>query len=180
MRAIAALVACSLAVCSLAVLPACTKREVTPPPAAPAAPVSSFTAVDATEVANALAESATRNPWAGDFHAKNGRPAAVAIGVITDKSGDHVDTAALADELARALGRSDQVTVAPAGQPGDVSLGGTINLSHAHGDAYYQIDLRIVAVDGSATGGDALWLDGIERRQSAVPGAPVLAPTAKP
>lgn len=163
MRAIAALVACSLVVSSLVFLSACTKREVAPPPAPPAAPVSSFTAVDATEVANALAESATRHPWAGNFQAKNGRPAAVAIGVITDKSGNHVDTAALADELARALGRSDQVTVAPAGQPGDVTLAGTINLSQAGGYAYYQVDVRIFP----ATGGDALWLDGIERRQNA-------------
>jgi hypothetical protein len=152
-----------------------------PPPAPPPPPpASAFTANDAQDCAHLLAQGALAHPWLVAYKARANRAPVLTIGELQDHTGDHVDVAELARDLAANLSASSQLTVvgADVASQADFQLNGSISMDAIPGGRRYTIDLRLTGRDG-----DTVWVGGLEREvktpaPDAAPAAP--APTAHP
>jgi hypothetical protein len=155
-------------------LGACFRSE--PPPAAPPPPPppqSSWRADDSQAVAKELVDSALKHPWLVNFRTRANRAPALAIGEITDNSGDHVDTATLGSDMEKLFADSQQVAISDEPAKADVVLSGTITREAIPGGSRFTIDVHLAGHDG-----EAVWVGGLERevaRAAEAPASP--APT---
>ncbi len=136
----------------------CTRQEAPVVAVAPPAPVSGWTTDDSTAVAQSLMDAALADPWSGRFKDRARRVPVVAMGVLDDRSGDHVDVTSFGQALAARLAASPAVALAAPEQAADVTLTGTISLVKVQGEARFQVDLRLRNASG-----DAEWQSGLER-----------------
>lgn len=154
---------------SIALAPACKRREeALPPPPPPAAPVSIWGAADSQAVATQLVEAAVRDPWTSQFRDRNGRAATVAVGEIIDRSGHAIPLAGLTEAINTALATAGGDKLAAGGASSDFVISGVIGASAgttADGTAatFFAIDLSRT----ERTSGDKALLFAIERPISA-------------
>lgn len=137
-------------------LAGCQRAEPPPPP--PPAPVSIWTDADAKTVADQAVGAAASDAWTSQFRDRNGRPAKVVVGEISDRSGKHVDTEAFAAALATALAAAgEKLASAPSADAADCILRGSVGASEAVEDGqpvtYFTIDLTFA----DAKTGDPIW-----------------------
>jgi hypothetical protein len=150
---------------SIALVPACKRREEPlPPPPPPAAPVSIWGAADSQAVATQLVEAAARDPWTSQFRDRNGRAATVAVGEISDRSGHTIPLAGLTEAISAALTKSGGDKLAAGGAGSDFVIGGVIGASAgstADGTAtmFFAIDLSLA----ERASGEKAWLFAVER-----------------
>jgi hypothetical protein len=177
---IAARMAHRPAACAL-VLAACLLSGCgTPPPAPPPPPPhqSAWTPAQSEDAAKQLAAGALAQPWLVAFRTKANRAPGVTMGSIQDKTGDEVDVALLAKDLAGDLAASGQLSlVDPAvASQADFQLSGSISMDGIQGGARYTIDMHLTGKDG-----DTVWVGGLERDITApAAGSASAAPPAAP
>lgn len=152
-----------LLVPALAVAPGCKHREEPPPPPPPAKPVSIWSAAVSQDVAAKLVEAAQRESWSSQFRDRNARPARIAVGEISDRSGKEIPVADFAAAIGSALGSHGGDKVASAANDADFVLGGVIASSAgttADGApaVFFAVDLSLAP----AAGGDQVWHFAIE------------------
>lgn len=146
----------------LAVAPGCKPREQElPPPPPPAKPVSLWGEAQSQDVATKLVEAAQRESWTSQFRDRNARPARIAIGEISDRSGKSVPVDEVAAAITAALGSHGGDKLAAAGaDTADFTVSGVIASSAGTLDdapaVFFAVDLSFAAA------GDTAWHFAIE------------------
>jgi hypothetical protein len=137
---------------SLALVAGCGRKPAPPPPA----PTTAWTAGDTQHLSDTLMPLALNAGWAGLLRDRNGRPPALRLGQLDDRSDDHVPTVAIAGAMAEAVRGSSRVTLAPA-EGGDAVLSGIIRVDRRSTPPTWSVDLRI-----DDPTGDKLWSEQLD------------------
>ena len=160
-----------LATAGLGLLPACRRQAPPAPPAppAPAAPVSGWQADDSAATANEVVGGLADGRWVMEFAQTNGRLPILDIGVVDDRSADHVPVAELGKALGKAVGINARLRLGTAANA-DATLTAVVGLKAQQ----FTIDARLVDTKTA----DIRWVGGIvrDRREPIVAPAPVPVP----
>jgi hypothetical protein len=121
---------------------------------------------DATSaaVAKRFAEAAANDAWSSQFRDRNGRPPALRVGAIEDRSGKLVPVDGLAAAIAEALTATGKLIPASGQVEADFAISGSL-IAAAEGTedgtpvTYFGVDLRVC----DAKSGDPVWPFAIEQ-----------------
>lgn len=155
-----------LLVPALAIAPGCKPREeALPPPPPPAKPVSIWGDSESQDVAGKLVDAAQREPWSSQFRDRTARPARIAVGTISDRSGKDIPVDGFTAAIAAALsGRGGDKLAVAGSDAADFELSGVVTSSAGTSPegapaVFFAVDLTLVP----AAGGDPIWHFAIEQ-----------------